>query len=280
MKPTVAFCQRLACLGCILAAPLAPILRAFPPAPHHLVHGTVRDELGHPLSPHSAEVILETSSGRKIVTRISKGLEPGVNYEIGVPMDAGITADLYKPTALRPAIPFKIRVRIGQTSYLPIEMTGDFAHLGEPGQRTRLNLTLGEDADGDGIPDAWERLAQGAGGSLADFRPGDDLDGDGLSNLDEYLAGTYALDPADGFTLKILPNPADQTVLEFTAIRGRTYTVLGSADLQNWSPVAFRLRGATTPPAATYQATDVRPIQVETDPGTSRELRFFKLVVQ
>jgi hypothetical protein len=36
-------------------------------------------------------------------------------------------------------------------------MKGDLSKLGEPGKRTHLDLTLGEDLDGDGIPDAWER---------------------------------------------------------------------------------------------------------------------------
>ena len=29
--------------------------------------------------------------------------------------------------------------------------------LGKPSETTRLDLTLGEDSDGDGLPDAWER---------------------------------------------------------------------------------------------------------------------------
>ncbi|MDB4777698.1 hypothetical protein OAH08_05025, partial [Verrucomicrobia bacterium] len=36
---------------------------AYPPAPHHLLTGMVRDELGNPLTIESAEIIFEAASG-------------------------------------------------------------------------------------------------------------------------------------------------------------------------------------------------------------------------
>src|SRR4051794_26736451 len=122
---------------------------AYPPAPHHIVYGLVRDELGNPLTSKTAEIILETSSGLKINTFVAPGTDSGVNYKVAIPMDAGITSDLYKPSALHPTVPFKIHVRIGQTDYLPIEMSADYSKLGQPGEKTRINLTLGEDLDHD-----------------------------------------------------------------------------------------------------------------------------------
>lgn len=272
----------LALAACLLALPCT----AFPPAPHHLFIGAVRDEWGNPLRVDNAEVILEADSGFKASTFVTPDLEPGVNYRLAVAMDAGITSDLYKPSALRPAVPFKLKVRIGQTIYLPIEMKGDFAQLGRPGQTTRLDLTLGEDSDGDGLPDAWERALIALGGgklTLKDIKPGDDFDKDGLSNLAEYLAGTYAFDDKNGFALKIARIHAAAAVLQFTAVRGRTYVIHASADLQNWSPVPFRLPGdATTDfPRGNYQATDVLPLEVEVAlPPEGQPARFFKLMVQ
>ena len=93
-------------------------------------------------------------------------------------MAAGLTADAYKPTALSPLVPFKIYVRIGQVNYLPIQMKGNYAELGQPSGRTRLDLTLGEDLDGDGLPDAWERAILallGPGKGLGDVNPNDDF---------------------------------------------------------------------------------------------------------
>ena len=252
---------------------------AYPPAPHHLFYGMVRDEFGSPIAA-GAEVILETLSGVQIKTTVIPNLEPGVNYRLAVPMDAGITSDLYKPTALRPTVPFLIRVRIGTVNYLPIEMIGDMSRMGQPGQRTRLNLTLGEDTDGDGLPDAWERLINP---DISKVRPGDDSDKDGMTNLQEYLAGTYAFDPKDGFTLNIVRVNNGAPVLEFTAIRGRTYTLQGSPDLKTWTTQSFRIpaEGADAPTRASYPAADVRKIQIESISADGQPVpRFFRLMTQ
>ncbi|MBI4326637.1 MAG: hypothetical protein HY674_15440 [Chloroflexi bacterium] len=258
---------------------------AYPPAPDHLLFGQVRDELGNPLAVRSAQVYVETDAGIRIKTEIIPGLEPGVNYKLAVSMDSGLTADQYKPTALRPAVPFKMWVVANGTTFLPIEMKLKGSSLGAPGERTRIDLTLGEDSDGDGLPDAWERAmlaALGLSMSLADFNPKNDLDQDGLNNLDEYLAGTYAFDPADGFSLKIAAYNEGTPVLEFMGIRGRTYSVLGSQDMVQWSPVAFRLAGSSDPAATDYYTSDVRTVRIEI-PGTepsAATLKFFRLMVR
>jgi hypothetical protein len=258
---------------------------AFPPALPHTLYGMVRDELGNPLN-EGASIILESASGVKVFGVVSGLLEPGVNYRLAVPLDAGLTGEAYRPTALNPRAPFKIRVKIGARTYLPIEMSRNFSQLGEPGKRTLLNLTLGVDSDGDGIPDAWERnliAATGGKRTLADINPGDDTDGDGLSNLQEYLAGTYAFDPEDGFALAIRSVNGGRSTLEFTAIRGRSYTIQASADMQSWTAVPFKLStdAATVAARDVYVSTDVRPIRALAGPFAEGEAepRFFKLIV-
>ncbi len=215
--------------GRLSGVALAGIARAFPPAPHHLFYGMVRDEYCNPLNMEGAEVVLETSANVQVNGKIIPGLNPGVNYELKTPMDAGITSDLYKPTAMMPTVPFKLKVKIGQATYLPIEMLGDFGQIGLPGKDTRVELTLGEDADGDGLPNVWERaLIISFVGKLGldDINGGDDTDGDGLSNLNEYIAGTYAMNDKNGFDLGIVRMNADRPLLEFTAVRGRSYSRL------------------------------------------------------
>jgi hypothetical protein len=249
-----------------------------------LIFGLVRDETGNPVQADDAEVVLITDAGTKVTAPILTGVEPGLNYKLPVPMDSGIADDLYQPTALRPTLPFRLQVRIGQAIFLPIEMKGDYARMGAPGGRTRIDLTLGEDANGNGLPDAWERalLAQ-SGGALTEIRPEDDFDGDGVSNRDEYVAGTYAFDPKDGFTLKIVRTAGEAAVLEFMAIRGRTYAVHGSANMREWTPVPFRLPAdaAAMGTVQSYYAADVRLIQVEVGtPAEQPSLRFFRLMVQ
>lgn len=255
---------------------------AFPPAPDHTFYGMVRDEMGNPLSGSDVQVLLETATGVQIKGSVVNALEPGVNYHLVIPMDAGITSDLYKPTALKPTVPFKMWVRIKGVRYLPIQMKGDYSRMGEPGKTTRLDLTLGEDSDNDGLPDAWERaLIAALGGklTLADIKPNDDSDGDGLSNVQEYIAGTYAFDNKDGFSLKIIRSEGTNPVMEFLAITGHTYSVLGSNDLKTWTPVLFRVAGTEAEPDSVLYVKDTRVLQIEaTGPGLT--LSFFKLMTE
>lgn len=258
---------------------IEPPVHAYPPALPHTFFGMVRDEQGNPL-PAGASIILETSAGTKVFGVVSGVLEPGVNYRLPVPLDAGLTSEAYKPTALNPRTPFKIKIKVGNAILLPIEMTHEFAHMGEPGKSTLLNLTLGVDSNGDGLPDAWQRRISS---DLDQVKPDADSDHDGLSNLEEYLAGTYAYDTQSGFTLSILRSTGDAPVLAFTAIAGRTYTLLGSSDLTHWSPVRFRLLPADADSAtlSTYTAPDVRPVQVEVVLPPEEEIpSAFKLMLE
>lgn len=267
---------------------MLPFARAFPPAPHQIVFGLVRDEQGNPVNAAGATVLLEV--GGKILAKgiIAPTGEPGVNYRLRIPLDSGTKADLYTPSALLPTVPFRIRVKIGATTYLPIEMTGASTLVTKPGNLSRVDLTLGVDSDGDGLPDAWElnliRALGKPGLTIADIRPGDDADGDGLTNLQEYLAGTYAFDPQDGFalTLKGLGNGSAQ--LEFTVIRGRAYTIEGALAPQGpWTQIPFVIPadGASAPARNSYSATDVRILKVTTSPATEPATvpRFFRLMV-
>ena len=272
-------------LICLFGVSGSPSAHAFPPAPDHLIYGLVRDEQGNPLSSGGGKVILETSAGVRIPAPIAQRND-GINYQIVVPMDSGITADLYKATALLPFVAFKLKVVIGSTTYLPIEMAADYSHLGEPGHKTRINLTLGEDSDGDGLPDAWERaLIRHLGGNLTlrDINPNDDSDGDGISNLNEYLAGTYAFDSKDGFSLKAVGQVDGDALLEFMALRGRTYKVLVSDDFKSWREASFQVlsNGIAGPELSSYPSGNVSVVRVkvagqpEGGPG-----RFFKLIVE
>lgn len=259
----------------------------FPPAPHQVVYGLVRDELGSPLNVSRATVLLEANGAILASSTIAAGSEPGVNYRLLIPIDSGLTADLYKPSALVPTVPFRIRVRIGNVTYLPIEMSGASALVAQPGRSARVDLTLGVDSDGDGLPDAWERALARAMGNpalgLSDLRPDEDSDGDGLTNLQEYLAGTYAFDPADGFSLTLTSIDDGKPRVEFTAIRGRSYSVEGSTDMKVWTPVSFVLStaGAGAAARSSFLATDTRLLRVALGPFPEgvEAPRFFRLLV-
>jgi hypothetical protein len=276
---------RRAFLVVLLAGLIPGVAVAFPPLPHHTVYGLVRDEFGNPLTASGTELILDTLSGTSLSTSVVAGLEAGVNYRINVPVDAGLTDDLYRPTALRPTAPFRIRVKIAGRTYVPLEMKANMAQLGQPAQSSRVDLTLGEDTDGDGLPDAWERSVIAAGKlgvSLSGLNPNDRLNGNPLSVLQAYIAGTYAWDPKDGFRVDIVQFEGLNPVLEFLALRGRSYSVIGSDDLATWVPVPVQVQGASASGTVSfYQSSQLKQVRVAVpaDPGKAPP-KFFKLLVK
>jgi hypothetical protein len=259
---------------------------AFPPAPHHVIYGEVRDQYGTPLMLAQAQVLLQTPTGVQFNASLVPGLSAGENYRLEIPMDSGITPDLYQSTALFPWAPFKLAVVIGQTTNLPIQMTGDFSLLGQPGQATRLDLTLGVDANGDGLPDAWELAFLSALGSnltLADLHAGMILTPDGLTLEQQYLLGNYPFDPTNSFSLTLVAANDGAPVLQFNSITGRSYTLFGSSDLQQWVPVSFVIpvEGPSGPAHNYYYAQDIRVMQVQVmQPAAGPALQFFKMMLQ
>jgi len=263
---------------------LGATAQAYPPAPDHVLYGTVRDELGRPLAAGTANVIVSTAAGEIARTPIAWGSESGANYHVRLPVDLGSLGTVYKPTALLPTSPFTIRVVMGGVSYLPIEVSRVGPTLGQPGKRTRLDLTLGVDSDNDGLPDAWERAlierdTTGRLRTLADVKPGDDLDGDGLTNLQEYLIGTYALDRLDGLALEVLAVENGRARLRFTTVPGRVYTLRSSANLNEWSPQVFALSVAGDGNQRSYSGREVTLVEVWA-PLPIGGTGFFKLYVE
>jgi hypothetical protein len=256
---------------------------AFPPLPHHTVYGLVRDELGTPLTAAGGEITLETLSGTTLKTVVAPGAGAGVNYRIEVPIDAGLTTDAYLPTAMQPTAPFRMKVKLGTRTFVPMEMKVDWARLGQPAEQSRVDLTLGEDTDGDGLPDAWERMMIQSGKlalSLAQFTPTNRLNGNALTVMESYVAGTYAWDPKDGFRLDILSMDGPRPVLQFTALRGRSYTITGSDDLRDWRPVTFGVQGGTGRPMSFLTTNQLSRVRVVVPEGQGEAApKFYRLHV-
>jgi len=268
--------------GGVLSLPSAS--RAFPPAPYHVIYGLVRDEYGVPISVTDAQIIfsVEATNGVQITGSITPNLEPGVNYRLSLSMDSGTAPDLYKPTALRPLVPFRIRVKIGDTSYLPIEMVANYASLGKPAQSTRIDLTLGVDANGDGLPDAWQQLLIAMLGPNARIGPNDDADGDGISNLNEYLAGTYAWVPQAGLRLSLVRRSGQGPVIQFFGTAGQTYSVQGTTNLVNWSDLSIRVPAGDTNATAVVNYLNPASQNLETEvltPFGASKAMFFRVRV-
>lgn len=255
-------------------------LSAFPPAPHHEIYGTVRDEQGTPLSG-GASVSLIGTSGEIVSGQVSPSIEPGVNYSLKVPMDAGTIVQLYQANAIHPATPFTAEVIIGGVTYLPIEVQGGFLAVGDPGGRTRLDLTLGVDSDGDGLPDAWEQgvISATAGlDDLSDLDKDGDADSDGVSNYIEYLAGTYAFDRRAVFRLEMIEVADGMTHLRFLAVQGRTYSISASSDASHFERVPFSLESDGSDERELHSADSIRFQDVYL-PSNLADKRFFRLHV-
>lgn len=273
--------KRLAGAGAALLLTAAGAA-ALPPAPHHTLFGTIRDNLGHPLA--GGEVAVLTAAGLVDRAPVTLGGVPGQNYQLHLPMDAGATGTPYRPTAMLPLMPFTMRVTLNGATYLPTRFQGGATvNLGEPGGRTRLDLFLGLDSDGDGLPDDWERDvldSDPADGlrTLADVRPGDDADGDGLSNLAEYVAGTYAFERADGLALEIVEVNPYRVRLRFLSITGRTYRVRTQGP-EGWAETPFALaEGGNEGTVWTAAAVGYRDVYVARAPGAAHGV--YQLSVQ
>ncbi|WP_353566103.1 hypothetical protein [Haloferula sargassicola] len=187
---------------------------------------------------------------------IQAGDELDRNYQIRLRMDMLRSGTrTYNALANSTGTSFTLGVVLHDVVHYPIEMTASPHAVGGPGERVRLDLTLGIDSDGDGIPDAWEQSQLYAGGFLPDENGWDlsligrngDFDHDGVSNWDEYIAGTYATDPTDYLTLQITARFPHSVRLGFYGIHGKTYSLEVSSDLQTWLPADLYLSNPADP---------------------------------
>lgn len=261
-----------------------PAVQAFPPAPNSLICGMVKDQLGTPLQNTGDTVILQTPSGAKAVGFVQPNLAVGINYAITVPMDTGLSSKPYVTNALTASAPYLLYVVTGTTTNLPIEMTYSNKLMGKPAQIIFQDLTLGTDTNGDGIPDEWEKvfLSQiGTNLSLASLNPNRVYAKDGRTLHQEFLLGNYPFNPSDHFSIRLVSRGHNTSTLAFTTMTGRTYTALGSADLQNWTPLTFKIPANGNASQSSFYAPTIQDLTIATDPPTNGpEMRFFRVSLQ
>ena len=175
----------------LVAACSVQVIQAFPPAPFHTIYGDVRDEQGVLIPATGAAVVMYQGGIQRMREALTAANGADFNYELRMRMDMNRNlTSTYSSLVVSTASTFTLVVDIGGVSYHPIEITASTPTVGAPADRVRLDLTLGVDSDGDGLPDAWEEsqlylagLLPGVDGwdlSLID-RDGD-FDNDGLSN--------------------------------------------------------------------------------------------------
>jgi hypothetical protein len=275
------FCKPLLLL--LLAAPSS---QAFPPAPYYTLFGVVRDQVGQTVTAEGAEVILLKGGVEVGRTPISSALIDQ-NYELQMRLDqnrSGTT--FYTDKAVAAGGLFSLVVSMNGALFYPIEVAGNLT-AGKGGERVKLDLTLGEDKDKDGLPDVWEAwqlyqagLSPDENGNwnLALIDRNGDFDQDGQNNLLEYLAGTFAGDATETFGLTIKEKLAQHVRLEFYAITGKVYTIESTLDLKTWTRVPFAV-GAPGTGNNAHQATDVGVVSAFTAPRAS-VAEFYRLSVR
>lgn len=234
----------------------AVMAQAFPPAPHYTIYGMVRDQVGQTITAEGAELILFRDNLEVGRTPIHSELRLDQNYELNIRIDqkrSGTT--LYTEKAVVAEGLFSVAVEMNGSRYLPIEAAGNLK-AGKGSERVRLDLNLGEDSDGDGLPDIWEQsqLFQAGYNPDADgnwkldlIDRDSDFDGDGQSNWREYLAGTFAGDSNEKLQLEIAEKQDSRLRFEFFAVAGKTYTLETSADGKTWARLSFAAGTASGP---------------------------------
>jgi hypothetical protein len=260
-----------------------PAAQGYPPAPDGVIYGLVKDQYGQPLANPADQVILQTPSGVQVVANIQPNLAIGVNYAVQVPMDAGSISPPYVSNALTVGTQYKLYVVVGATTNLPLEMTGPYSILAAPSQRTVQNLNLGSDANGDGIPDAWETAflaSLGLNLALSNINANADYPHDGHSLRQEFLLGNYPY-RTNAFSVSVVSLNAGSAVLAFTTAAGRTYTATGSPDLVNWAPLSFAIPAVGTNLQTSFYSTSIQTLQIQTvQPPSVPQFQFFRLQFQ
>jgi hypothetical protein len=284
--------QDLSLAGCLLTFCLswcaAPRAQAFPPAPYFSLFGTVRDQVGQTVVADQAQVILLSGIKEMGRTPITSGVRLDQNYELQVRLDqnrGGTT--LYTEKAVATQSPYSLAVDIGGVRYYPIEVAGNLT-TGKGGERVRLDLNLGEDTDNDGLPDVWEQWQLYQAGINPDEngnwpihlidRDGD-YDQDGMSNWLEYVAGTFAGDATERFSLEIKEKTATHVRFAFFAITGKTYTIEATSDMKTWARIPFSVGPTATTGSPSWQSQDVAIVTAFT-PVTAGSNQFYRLTVR
>jgi hypothetical protein len=229
------------------------------PLPPFTVYGTVRGWNGRAFTgSDSASVIVKAKGVEVGRCTASASISPALNYRVQIPMASDSQAgrgELGAPIAFEVYYDGRMHaVSPGVTS--PV--------VGEPAGALRCDLVVGDDEDGDGLPDEYEELLMyyyemaGRGSSLADISPDDDFDGDGFTNLQEFRAGTIPVEAGDYLRItQFGPAGNGLLALSFLSAPGRSYTVPRSGDARSnsWSEAEFRLSAGESS-AATFLTSE------------------------
>ena len=260
---------------------------AFPPAPTFTVHGIARDSYGWALKAVDQGVVVIKRNGMVIAeAEVNEALRAGENFRVLVPMDTN-ASDPYRAGALAAGVTFTLVVRFPTQTLLVSSLTATQRTIGQPAGMLFLDFTVGQDSDGDGIPDAWEwwQLTE-FGVSTADPRWSlatlgrGDFDNDGSSDYIEYLAGTFAFLTEESLNLRISGFHTDgSAILRTLVVVDKTYRVESSTDLKTWTAVSVRPDLPLSAPLTLFTAANTYEVTLYSAASINQPALFYRLVL-
>lgn len=233
---------KLAVLGVVMAgwAAGAATLR-----PSVIVYGELRDAYGLRLaSGEQVSVFKGTNeAGRTYAAPAADGMDYHLNLDVYDPVSA-------TPNLVQPGDSVQVKIKIG-AAFQSTLGTNAFAAPGD-GTPVRIDLVVGADSDGDGLPDAWEQMVMAnSGGAVTNINqigPGHDLDGDGMTDDQEFWYGSFAFLSGDELRVTLFDRDSGRYRFRFLTVPGMTYTVEQSTNLASgaWTvtPTALTPAGA------------------------------------
>lgn len=270
------------------AALVAAAALAVPQSPV-VIYGQIRDEYGNNLQNSSALTLklVKASDASGVAyakTTVGETAYPGMNYRLSLEIDSEGPTRSY-------AVLEGTEMRIcffDDTGELPATPSTVF-NVPANGTALRKDFFLGNDGDGDGMPDVWEAWVLEMDGkpfddaAIAAFKPGDDPDGDGMNNLRELLAGTDPFLATDLFEITHFVKTGEgyRTEIKFTTSPDRKYRIVTATGLGTdaaWVPVAASLTPSGAAEYTTYIGTGRdRMLYIDTP---SDNAGFFRVVAQ
>ncbi len=225
---------------------LASFSSAGVPSPMFVFYGEARDTYGWPYQNGAAVVVARAGTNEVARYTVRDGLIAGVNFGLFIHLQDVRSNVTYWSQAVSPGQPVTISVLANNVEQPLVEGVRTFI-VGHAGSFSNVNMTVGTDVDGDGLPDAWEQEILYVNSdpryqSIWDIKPNDDYDGDGASNVDEFRAGTFAFLSTDYlFAEEFRRAAGDRTSLQFLSVPGKAYGVDQSAALNRaaWSAASY-----------------------------------------
>ena len=260
--------RSLALAAALLLSVGAPV-PAGVPQPMFFFYGEARDTFGWPIQKGAGATVVARQGTNECASFSIKGpLYPGVNFVLPIYLQDANANIAYSDKAVRPGSTVQILLIQGGVTQDLLGGSGGYV-VGEAARFSNILLTAGTDLDQDGLPDAWEReliayLDDPRYTTIWDINPNDDADGDGVSNLNEFLAGTFAFLKDDYFRIDFLRPAGDLLELGFLSVPGKAYSLLESTNVVSpvWS-------------AAFYAATPLGPLQTDAFSGSGDWMSVF-----